>query len=117
PGTAPRRFPRLKNTPLPSGVMPSSSNSLPGSRRRWLYAYAQRKAAVVAVPTMLSAYFKLTTSDLTLNIDVNQTFFELSAAECNHSQASVDQTVTVRLAGATLQVTCPQSGAGALRYA
>ena len=29
----------LNNTPLPSGVMPSSSNSLPGSRRRWLYAY------------------------------------------------------------------------------
>ena len=29
----------LNNTPLPSGVMPSSSNSLPGSRRRWLDAY------------------------------------------------------------------------------
>ena len=26
-------------TPLPSGVMPSSSNSKQGSRRCWIYAY------------------------------------------------------------------------------
>ena len=62
-GTAPRSSLRLKQHTASRGVMPSSSNSLPGSRRRWLYAYTSVQFAMEQVSGLRGICSELEQSD------------------------------------------------------